>query len=383
MPAPQMSSQLENTSAIVSHPSTPRHCVLCSLFGVHGWTSSADEYLFQLGEYMLKGWTLTDLHCDICRVTPLMREPTSQAERAGRNEPIQFCALCDGPPTGRPAASTSTSTSTSTAIPPIYASSSNPTPTASALPDPAPVATGNSRSRQPGAGPAPDLSFGASSTADDAASKISGLLLQGYSLLGDNCPSDTCRGMPLVGYPRKRDGSKDTRRLCVGCGGRWVTEGDTGGMTMVSAPTVGAAGPSAAVKGVSVASAANPQAGPNSPNTRRRMELYDVGLELLRQEEKMEEEEQVDEVDMDAAEGTTPLQSRTPQPNESGSLPIALRATTDSLAQTLDRLATSLSSHTSGSSASDDSRYFVDVKLHTEAMRDVLEVLERLERLGK
>ncbi|RSH81408.1 hypothetical protein EHS25_006940 [Saitozyma podzolica] len=350
MPAPQMSSQLENTSAI-------------------------------LGEYMLKGWTLTDLHCAICRVTPLMREPTSQAERAGRNEPIQFCALCDGAPTGRPAASSSTSAS----IPPIHSSSSAPAAPTASVPGRAPVPTGTTGSRQPaaGAGPAPDLSFGSSSTADDAASKISGLLLQGYSLLGDNCPSDTCRGMPLVGYPRKRDGSKDTRRLCVGCGGRWVTEGDTGGMTMVSAPTVGGAGPSAAVKGVSVGSAGNQQAGASSPNTRRRMELYDVGLELLRQEEKMEEEEQVDEVDMDVAERSTPSQSRTPQTNGSSALPAALRSTTDSLAQTLDRLATSLSSHTSGSSASDESRYFVDVKLHTEAMRDVLEVLERLERLGK
>lgn len=52
------------------------------------------------------------------------------------------------------------------------------------------------------------------------------------------------------------------------------------------------------------------------------MELYDVGLELLGQEEKMEEEEQVDEVDMDAAEGTTPLQSRTPQPNGVSSVPL-------------------------------------------------------------
>jgi hypothetical protein len=56
------------------------------------------------------------------------------------------------------------------------------------------------------------------------------------------------------------------------------------------------------------------------------MELYDVGLELLRQEEKMEEEEQVDEadeadeVDMDAAEGNTPLQSRTPQMNDVSSV---------------------------------------------------------------
>lgn len=52
------------------------------------------------------------------------------------------------------------------------------------------------------------------------------------------------------------------------------------------------------------------------------MELYDVGLELLRQEEKMEEEEQVDEVDMDAAEGNTPLQSTTSQIDGVSSVPL-------------------------------------------------------------
>jgi hypothetical protein len=61
----------------------------------------------------------------------------------------------------------------------------------------------------------------------------------------------------------------------------------------------------------------------------------------------------------------------------------ALRTASFSLASTLDRLAASLSAHTSGARASDESRYFVDVKLHTEAMRDVLDVLQRVEGFGK
>jgi hypothetical protein len=63
------------------------------------WIELIDE---QLGEYMLKGWTMTDLVCHHCRTTPLMREPTSEATAAGRSDAqrIQFCGRCDGSPHG-------------------------------------------------------------------------------------------------------------------------------------------------------------------------------------------------------------------------------------------------------------------------------------------
>ena len=64
-------------------------------------------------------------------------------------------------------------------------------------------------------------------------------------------------------------------------------------------------------------------------------------------------------------------------------LPSALRNTASSLALTLDRLATSLERHTAGTNKADEARYFVDVKLHTEAIKDVLDTLGLVERFGR
>lgn len=53
-----------------------------------------------LGEYMLKGWTLTDAVCSNCHATPLMREPAGEARAAGRGESerVEFCGRCQGGP---------------------------------------------------------------------------------------------------------------------------------------------------------------------------------------------------------------------------------------------------------------------------------------------
>jgi hypothetical protein len=56
----------------------------------------------------------------------------------------------------------------------------------------------------------------------------------------------------------------------------------------------------------------------------------------------------------------------------------ALAKTSASLAKTLDRIATSLDKHTE--SDREEGRYFVDVKLHTEAIKDVLGVMEVVRR---
>ena len=55
------------------------------------------------------------------------------------------------------------------------------------------------------------------------------------------------------------------------------------------------------------------------------------------------------------------------------SLTAALAKTSSSLAKTLDRIANSLDKHTADSR--EEGRYFVDVKLHTEAIKDVMNVL--------
>jgi hypothetical protein len=69
----------------------------------------------------------------------------------------------------------------------------------------------------------------------------------------------------------------------------------------------------------------------------------------------------------------------------SASLVTALNRTDNSLAHTLDKLASSLDRHADrgvgGSGNTDDGRYFVDIKLHTEAIKDVLGVLTQLKSI--
>lgn len=89
-----MSAFLESTSEVVS-------LLLCSGPVLPAFNTPHTPHLpNQLGEYMLKGWTLTDLVCSNCHTTPLMREPVGQARDAGRGESqrIEFCGRCQGGP---------------------------------------------------------------------------------------------------------------------------------------------------------------------------------------------------------------------------------------------------------------------------------------------
>jgi hypothetical protein len=132
---------------------------------------------------------------------------------------IQFCALCDGNP-GVAAAAAGPGPSRSNRS--AQASSSAASASASAIAS-LPSNTTDTNNTTTSAGGA----------AKDPAESISELLLGGYALLADNCPNPSCRGMPLVGYPRKTDGSRDGRRMCVSCGSRWVDERDMGSMKVV------------------------------------------------------------------------------------------------------------------------------------------------------
>lgn len=187
------------------------------------------ELTLQLGEYMLKGWTLTDLHCDQCRATPLMREPAALARNEGRT-PIQFCALCDGGPEGRANSAASSSYTTAASTPSeevevVQDSSLASTPVRQA------IGLEDGDIEMPPTPPSP-LSPPGNHTAsargdpDAAADAISQLLLKGYSLLQTVCPTPSCRGVPLVGMPRNRDGTRNPARECVSCGNRWVDERD-------------------------------------------------------------------------------------------------------------------------------------------------------------
>ncbi|KAK8854927.1 hypothetical protein IAR55_003666 [Kwoniella newhampshirensis] len=355
MPAPAM-SQLDQTSAI-------------------------------LGEYMLKGWTLTDLHCSDCRSTPLMREPAAIAQREGR-ERIQFCALCDGRPEGQ------TQSQTEASLPPAIHQStpSSSTFTSTSLPSTAPrdshLLSQQAQHRK---------------QSDDTVSSISNLLLKGYALLGENCPNPTCRGIPLVGYPRRPDGSKDGRKMCVSCDGRWVAESaiESGGMKIVS---------SSDESGM-------------SPRSKRRRELYGLVVEekgkgkekvvetkdfekkAKESEEKLvgqtkSVEREVEDGDFEEDNVETPATKNTSQkritthtaPDTESPLGLALSHTTSSLSTTLHNLSASLERYAAhpptgrGLRGEDDSgKWFVDLKLHTEAIKDVLGVIGQVEqarRLG-
>ena len=68
----------------------------------------------------------------------------------------------------------------------------------------------------------------------------------------------------------------------------------------------------------------------------------------------------------------TPQAAQSTEPTNP-TLAAALAKTSTSLAKTLDRIANSLDKHTEDSR--EEGRYFVDVKLHTEAIKDVMNVL--------
>ncbi|KIR38308.1 hypothetical protein I307_02361 [Cryptococcus deuterogattii 99/473] len=331
------------------------------------------------------------LHCSECRTTPLMREPTAIAERDNR-ERIQFCALCDGRPEGRVAA-------------PILRPVAEPTPSS---------ATQSQTIKTPESHAYPKEA----ASEPDPSESISNLLLKGYSLLGENCPNPSCRGIPLVGYPRKVDGSKDGRKMCVSCEGRWVEESSVPVDWVRDAPITSTT--EAAPSSESV------QAG-ESPRSRKRRELYGITTSGINQLVSKGKEKAVDvgEFETKARESESKLVNRAAPENFAheasdeleqtaigarktfstrptpGILPVpinrptppspdsalfaALSTASDSLSETLTRLSKSLHATTSSlgkrsSSSQDEGNCFVDIKLHTEAMKDVLGVLAQVER---
>jgi len=166
-----------------------------------------------LGQYMLKGWVLTDRTCSTagCSV-PLMRSPT------GKTPIIHFCASCDGgpdsirPPTQLPDSTASVSSSSQ-----LSRSSTPPTEVSSTLSSPIfalPAETEESRRRR--------------HQSDAASAAIGQRLLKGWAMLADECPNMQCFGVPLV-RPPKAGGEKDPRKECVICGLVYVTEVDWAG----------------------------------------------------------------------------------------------------------------------------------------------------------
>ncbi|KAF9263488.1 hypothetical protein L218DRAFT_999372 [Marasmius fiardii PR-910] len=170
----------------------------------------------RLGEYMLKGWVLTDIPCTTrgCKV-PLMRSPS------GVTPEVHFCANCqENPGSSRSRSETSTSNSTSGLSEPGTSSqpSTPPTELSSELSSPRfalPPETPESLRRR--------------EQSDRASAELGNRLLKGWAMLAEECPNDQCFGVPLVRPPKPGGGEKDPRKECVICGGVYTVERDWAG----------------------------------------------------------------------------------------------------------------------------------------------------------
>ncbi|OBZ71797.1 hypothetical protein A0H81_08292 [Grifola frondosa] len=142
----------------------------------------------KLGEYMLKGWILTDKICAKCSKVPLMRSPTSPDS--------YFCANCDSSP------SPGSSLQAESAQPNAEVSSALSSPTFAL-----PVDTEEILRRR--------------LQSDTASAEIGRRMLRGWTMLADECPNTDCYGVPLV-RPPKAGPEKDPRKECVICGSVYV-----------------------------------------------------------------------------------------------------------------------------------------------------------------
>ncbi|KAF5363669.1 hypothetical protein D9756_000701 [Leucocoprinus leucothites] len=170
-----------------------------------------------LGTYMLKGWVLTDRPCPTsgCRI-PLLRSP------AGQDPVVNFCVNCDrgsdaSRPTttsGVPQADASTPPSTSSAS--HLTRASTPATEVSDASDDLPLFVESEETRR------------RREKTDRASAEIGRRLLQGWTMLGDECPRDECYYTPLVRPPRT-NGQTDPKKECVLCGSIYAAEKDWAG----------------------------------------------------------------------------------------------------------------------------------------------------------
>jgi len=175
----------------------------------------------QLGQLMLQGWVLTDIVCAKCRELPKMRSPN------GRTPVVELCVNCDSGNDSsnvapnrvanrRSVASLSSDPNSSLSLT-MSGRSTPPTEVSSTLSSPTfaiPVDTEEILRRR--------------QQSDRASTEIGSRLLKGWAMLADECPSDTCFGVPLV-RPPKLGGGKDPRKECVICGTAYVDEKDVNG----------------------------------------------------------------------------------------------------------------------------------------------------------
>ncbi|GHJ86266.1 hypothetical protein NliqN6_2668 [Naganishia liquefaciens] len=325
-----------------------------------------------IGDYMLRGWTMTDRTCLHCHITPLMRQPLREVEAEAQR--VEFCATCQGGP-NLPVRESRTRAASSTA--------QEPTPTMTGINGAVNGINGHSRTVSDSTSfssddfdlkstasqrnmdvsfeptlvavepsvPAPASRTPSFAERDAQSARASGLignmLLRGFALLAESCPNSTCYGIPLVGHPRVRRaggardaGLEEMKKECVICHRVYNREGEQ---------IQGASTEPAAQSNSSAASA--PQASttpatmndaPESPRTIARRRLYEQGDQV--------------KVDASAAVATPVAPPRTenePQPSTSVAPEVhthssraktleAVSGTIDGLVATLSMLNTEL-----------------------------------------
>ncbi|KAF8517840.1 hypothetical protein JB92DRAFT_2787778 [Gautieria morchelliformis] len=171
----------------------------------------------RLGEYMLRGYVLTDEGCPICSI-PMVRSPSEQTpERL-------FCVQCQATPNNGPVPSPvargcvhppSTTSASSEELsrvstPPTEISDALSSPTFAPPPNPQEMVRRRAQS-------------------DMASAEIGKRMLRGWAMLAEECPNDSCYGVPLI-RPPMAGGEKDPRKECVVCGHVYIYQRDAHGL---------------------------------------------------------------------------------------------------------------------------------------------------------
>ncbi|PPQ77289.1 hypothetical protein CVT25_010871 [Psilocybe cyanescens] len=167
-----------------------------------------------LGDYMLKGWVLTDQSCPTpgCAV-PLVRSPS------GRTPITTICAKCGSGNSSSSQSQNAALASPSNASTETQQSRSSTPPTEFSEAPGSPVFVPIQESEE---------TRRRRAQSDQASSEIGKRLLKGWAMLGDECPNSTCYGVPLV-RPPKSGGERDPRKECVVCGNVYVSKIDWAG----------------------------------------------------------------------------------------------------------------------------------------------------------
>ncbi|KZW03980.1 hypothetical protein EXIGLDRAFT_758290 [Exidia glandulosa HHB12029] len=176
-------------------------------------TSRASLLSVSIGPLLLKGWTLTDSPCKNpgCGA-PHVRPPNSTQ---------LLCPACDSEIIANSPAS---GASTSPTEEHVSAATSLSTRSGTSTP-----LTEDSRSSSPDfhlPADTPEM-IARRETTDRASAEIGRRLLQGWAMLGDECPNESCYGTPLMRPPPvSASAGKNPRKECVVCGRAYVSERD-------------------------------------------------------------------------------------------------------------------------------------------------------------